>query len=71
MNIVARLINMKLKRVKLLLIFLIIFLIFFGLNKFGIRNLRNAIFLLSAPFQEAFFEAGEKVSFSFGAIFEE
>lgn len=61
---------MKLKRVKLLLILLIIFLIFFSLNKLGIEKIRNTIFLVSTPFQEAFFEAGEKVSFTFQTLFE-
>lgn len=61
---------MKLGRLKLLLILLIIFLIFFGLNKLGIAKIRNTVFLLSAPLQESFWKAGEKVSSSFGALLE-
>jgi len=61
---------MNSKRTKLLLILLIIFLIFFSLNKFGLNQIRNAIFLISSPFQKILWETGEKVSLSFGALFE-
>lgn len=61
---------MKLGKAKFLLIFVVIFLIFFGLNKLGIGKIRNTVFLLSAPLQEAFFEAGEKVSSTFRTFFE-
>ena len=52
------------------MVLVIIFLIFFGLNKLGINQIRNTVFLLSAPFQKAFWQAGEKVSFTFQALFE-
>lgn len=61
---------MNLEKAKPLLILLIIFLIFFGLNKLGIGKIRNTVFLFSAPVGEAFWQAGEKVSSSFGALFE-
>ncbi len=61
---------MNLGKAKPLLILLIIFLIFFGLNKLGIGKIRNTVFLLSAPVGEAFWEAGEKVSSGLGALFE-
>lgn len=61
---------MNLKRAKFLLIFLVIFLIFFGLNKLGIGKIRNTVFLLSAPLGETFWRAGEKVSSTFQTLFE-
>lgn len=61
---------MKLRRLKLFLFFLIIFLILFGLNKLGIKKIKNTVFLISSPLQEIFFETGKKVSFTFQALFE-
>lgn len=60
---------MKSKKIKFFLVLVIIFLIFFSLNKLGINSARNAILLISSPFQQAFWQAGEKVSFGFQALF--
>lgn len=49
---------------------MLIFLIFFSLNKLGIARVRNTIFLISSPFQKAFWVSGQKVSGFFQTLFE-
>ncbi|MCD6500573.1 rod shape-determining protein MreC [bacterium] len=61
---------MKLRRLKLFLVFLVILLVFFSLNKFGINKIRNTIFRVSSPIQEAFWQVGKKLSLTLQVLFE-
>lgn len=61
---------MRIAKPKFFLTLLIILMIFFSLNKLGIQKLRNKIFLISSPLQEALWQGGEKISTTFQAVFE-
>lgn len=61
---------MKLKKMKLALTILIILIVFFSLNKLGIGQVRNSIYLISSPLQRMFFRAGQRVSENLGGLFQ-